>query len=386
MTCVNARAAGLCDERSGMRFDFNSRPFIVIWETTRACSLACRHCRASANPHRHPLELNTTEAQRLIDQVRQCEPTLFVLTGGDPVRRTDLKELIRYANGRGLRVGLTPSATPELLQEDFQQLKEAGVARLALSLDGASRESHDAFRGVPGTWDLTMAALTRARAVGLPVQINTTFTRHNLAEFAAFVPLLRQIQPELWSVFQLVPTGRGNQGDLLTGDEMEDLFLRLHELSSRVDFDIKTTEGHHYRRVVLQQSRGAASGATLSATRSPLGVNDGKGFVFVSHTGAIYPSGFLPLAAGNVRVDSLLEAYRNHPMFRNLRDPDALQGKCGRCEFRTVCGGSRARAYAMTGDYLAEEPLCVYQPRERSGSASQFPCEGGQKELGRLAQ
>lgn len=361
-----------------MRFDFNARPFIVIWETTRACSLACRHCRASADARRHPLELSTSEAFRLIDQIVACQPALFVMTGGDPVRREDLKELIRYATHRGLRVGLTPSATPELLQEDFNELKACGVARLALSLDGATRESHDAFRGVPGTWDLTMEALARARAVGLPVQINTTFTRQNLHELDTFIPLLRRIQPELWSVFQLVPTGRGAQGDLLTGEEMELLFQRLSDLAHQVDFDIKTTEGHHYRRVVLQNSRGAASGNL----RSPMGVNDGKGFVFVSHVGAIYPSGFLPLAAGNVRVDNLLDVYRNHPMFRNLRNPDALQGKCGRCEFRTICGGSRARAYAMTGDYLAEEPLCVYQPKLAPDSTSQFRCAAEQNPLG----
>lgn len=361
-----------------MRFDFNSRPFIIIWETTRACSLACRHCRASADARRHPLELSTAEAFRLIDQVVACQPALFVMTGGDPVRREDLKELIRYASYRGLRVGLTPSATPELLKEDFVVLKQCGVARLALSLDGSTRASHDTFRGVPGTWDLTMTALQRARAAQLPVQINTTFTRQNLHEFDAFVPLLRGIQPELWSVFQLVPTGRGAQQDLLNAEEMETLFERLSQLSSEVDFDIKTTEGQHYRRVVLQQG-GRARGAGL---RSPLGINDGKGFLFVSHIGSVLPSGFLPLSAGNIRIDNLLDLYRNHPLFRNLRNPEALQGKCGRCEFRTICGGSRARAYAMTGDYLAEEPLCVYQPKLRPDSTSQFRCAAEQKPLG----
>ncbi|HAM73751.1 MAG TPA: radical SAM/SPASM domain-containing protein [Verrucomicrobiales bacterium] len=350
-------------------FDFSVRPFIIIWETTQACSLVCRHCRASAELRRHPLELGTEEAFRFIDQVAACEPALFVLTGGDPVRRTDLLEIIRYATGKGLRVGLTPSATPELVQVDFAGLKAAGVARLALSLDGASRASHDTFRGVPGTWDLTHAAIAKAREAGLPLQINTTFTRTNLGEFDAFVSLLREIRPELWSVFQLVPTGRGKTGDLLSAEEMEELFLRLQRLAAEAPFDIKTTEGHHYRRVVVQQTRNTAS----LQLRSPLGINDGKGFLFVSHIGEIYPSGFLPLRTGNVRTDNLLAVYRDNPIFRQLRDSEALGGKCGLCEFRKLCGGSRARAYAMTGDYMAEEPLCLYQPRRAGEPDASIP-------------
>ncbi len=344
-------------------FDFAERPFIVIWETTQACALACRHCRASAQALRHPLELDTVESFRLIDQVVRCRPGLFVLTGGDPVRRPDLKELIGYAADRGLRVGLSPSATPEFMRQDLAELKRLGVARISLSLDGATRESHDGFRGVEGTWDLTMQAIANARAAGMEVQINTTFTRQNLAEFDAFVALLDEVRPVLWSVFQLVPTGRGKLGDLLSADEMETLFLRLQRLSESAPYDIKTTEGHHYRRVVLQQTRDKAR----LQIRAPIGVNDGKGFVFVSHLGEIYPSGFLPISAGNVRRDELCEVYRNSPLFRRLRDVDQLQGKCGRCEFRTICGGSRARAFAMTGDCMGEEPLCAYQPPPRSG-------------------
>jgi radical SAM protein with 4Fe4S-binding SPASM domain len=360
LTKIKARAHPAADAPAVMPFDFNDRPFIVIWEVTRACSLACRHCRAAAQLRRHPLELNHDESLRLIEQVARAGPALFVLTGGDPVRRPDLKPLIRHAAGLGLRVGLTPSATPELLREDFGEFKSAGVARLALSLDGASRASHDAFRGVPGTWDLTMAAIAKARAAGLPLQINTTFTRQNLGEFDDFLARLEDIRPELWSVFQLVPTGRGQTGDLLTAEETEELFLRLYRHSLGAPYDIKTTEGHHYRRVVLQHAK--AGGAATLRSRAPLGINDGKGFVFVSHTGEIHPSGFLPLAAGNVRRAELLEVYRTHPLFRQLRDPGRLEGKCGRCEFRAICGGSRARAFALTGNPFAEEPLCVYQP------------------------
>ena len=379
-----------------MKFDFDDRPFIVIWEVTRACSLACRHCRAEANLSRHPLELNTEEAFRFIDQVERCRPTLFVMTGGDPIRRLNLETLIRYATDRGLRVSLSPSATPEFAAANLDEFKEAGVERISLSLDGASRETHVEFRGVPGTWNWTMEAIANAALAGIPIQINTTFTRQNLGEFDEFVRLLDDIRPALWSVFQLVPTGRGKVDDMLTAGQMEDLFERLARLSRTAPYDIKTTEGQHYRRVVLQQAKvgqasrlspegvspgniqaqpaGAANRAggtpALLSHRAPLGINDGKGFVFVSHIGNIQPSGFLPLTAGNVRKDELLEVYRHSPLFRELRNPSLLKGKCGRCESKTICGGSRARAYAMTGDYLGEEPLCLYQPPARPGHSS----------------
>ena len=341
------------------RFDFNERPFIVIWEVTRACALACRHCRASATEQRHPFELNTSEAFALIEQVARANPSLFVLTGGDPMVRSDLPLVIGYAAEKGLRVALSPSATPRLLEADFQKLKEMGVARLSLSIDGATQQSHDAFRGVPGTWDWTFRALAKAAEAAIPVQINTTFTRRNLHEFDAFVALLDTIKPVLWSVFQLVPTGRASTVEVLTADEMEDLFERLHALSLRVPYEIKTTEGHHYRRVVVQRS----GNIRAAGQRAPLGINDGKGFVFISHTGEIHPSGFLPLPAGNVRRQELIDVYRHNPLFIQLRDTSLLKGKCGYCEFKNICGGSRARAYALTGDFLAEEPCCSYQPR-----------------------
>jgi len=346
--------------------DFDDRPFIVVWEVTRACSLACRHCRAEAIPSRHPLELNTEESFRLIEQVERCHPTLFIMTGGDPIRRLNLEALIRYATDRGLRVSLSPSATPAFARADLREFREAGVERISLSLDGASRETHDRFRGVTGTWNWTMEAIANAALAELPFQINTTFTRQNLGEFDEFVALLDEIRPVLWSVLQLVPTGRGKVDDLLTAEQMEDLFQRLARLSLTAPYDIKTTEGQHYRRVVLQQARGTRP----AGTRAPLGINDGKGFVFISHIGNIQPSGFLPLTAGNVRKDELLEVYRDSPLFRELRNPSLLRGKCGRCEFNTLCGGSRARAYAMTGDYLAQEPLCVYQPLARPTSSA----------------
>lgn len=334
------------------------RPFIIIWEVTRACALACRHCRAEAIHRRDPRELQDAALERFLDQVERAKPKVFVLTGGDPMMRMDLFEIVASATQRGIPVAMSPSATPRFVKADLCKFRDVGLKRVSLSIDGASRETHDAFRGVKGTWDRTMESIFAAREAGLEVQINTTFTRQNLSEFDAFVRLLAEIRPSLWSVFQLVPTGRAQTTDLPSGEELETLFERLYALSLTVPYPIKTTEGQHYRRVALQQWARNAVGPKPAL----LPINDGNGFVFVSHTGDIQPSGFLPITAGNVREDELLDVYRNSPLFRDLRDADLLKGKCGRCEFRSICGGSRARAYAMTGDYLAEEPLCTYQP------------------------
>lgn len=289
-----------------------------------------------------------------------------MLTGGDPMMRPDLLDIIASSTERGLQVSMSPSATPRFVKADLCRFRDVGLRRVSLSIDGATRESHDRFRGVPGTWDRTMESIGAALEAGIEVQINTTFTRQNIDEFDAFVRLVEDINPSLWSVFQLVPTGRARPQDLLTGHQMEALFERLYAVSQRVPFPIKTTEGQHYRRVALQQWKRGNSQAPLPTL---LPVNDGNGFVFVSHIGDIQPSGFLPICAGNVREHDLLDIYRDSPLFRKLREPGLLKGKCRRCEFRSICGGSRARAYAMTGDYLAEEPLCVYQPPRLSSAA-----------------
>lgn len=330
---------------------------IVIWEITRACALACRHCRAEAIAKGDPRELNPAESRAFIEQVARAKPQIFILTGGDPIYRRDLVSLIDYASSLGLRVAMSPSATPRFLKADMAVLRDAGLRAISLSIDGANAATHDAFRGVRGTWDWTMQAYKQARLAGLSLQINTTITQQNFKEFDAFVELLDQLQPDVWSVFQLVPTGRAKKEDMLTGGQMEELFNRLCDIVPKVDYDIKTTEGQHYRRVALQRWR--KDGGPKPVLSS---INDGKGFVFVSHIGEVSPSGFLPFAAGNVRESELLDVYRNAPIFRELRNSDLLKGKCGRCEFRNVCGGSRARAYAVTGDYLAEEPLCIYEP------------------------
>ncbi|MGB8064863.1 MAG: TIGR04053 family radical SAM/SPASM domain-containing protein [Candidatus Sulfotelmatobacter sp.] len=366
------------------RFDFNERPFIVIWETTQACDLACVHCRACAQPLRSTLELSTDEGKRLIDEVSVLRAPVFVLTGGDPLKRPDIFELVEYASTHGVRISLTPSATPLLTQEAIHKLKQGGLARLAISLDGPSADIHDAFRRVPGSYDWTLGAVRWAREIGLPVQINTTITRHNLRYLDSMIALLKQLDIVLWSVFFLVPTGRGSMIDLISAEEFEQVFEKLYETSRQVTFDIKSTEAQHYRRFLLQRRteekrKGNSQalppmlgiGTPDGIGRAPRGINDGKGFVFISHLGEVFPSGFLPVSAGNVRKQSLTELYQHSPLFISLRDSKNLKGKCGICEFREVCGGSRSRAYALTGDVFAEEPCCVWQPKPRDSGAGE---------------
>jgi radical SAM protein len=361
--------------------DFNQRPFIAIWEVTQACDLACVHCRASAQPERHPEELTTDEGKRLIDQIAAMKVPVFVLTGGDPIKRPDLFELIDHARSAGVRVSLTPSATPLLTRDVVARLKQAGLARLAVSMDGACAETHDAFRGMSGSFARTLDAVRWANEVELPVQINTTFSRRNIGEIDAIVALMEKLRITLWSVFFLVPTGRGKLNDLLSAEEFEGVFAKLYGLAKTATFDIKTTEAQHYRRFVLQRNVAARKVGEPEAQvrvssdeigRAPRGLNDGKGFVFISHTGEVFPSGFLPVAAGNIREESLDAIYRESPLFRALRDTSRLEGKCGACEFKEICGGSRARAYALTGNPHGEEPCCAHIPA-RYNAAQQGP-------------
>jgi AdoMet-dependent heme synthase len=347
-------------------FDFNQRPLVVIWEVTRACDLACFHCRASAQPTCIPGELTTEEAQKLIRDIAQLKPPIFVMTGGDPLKRPDVYQLVSYAAAYGLRPALTPSATPLLTPKAIRALKDAGLSRLAISLDGPTAEIHDTFRGVPGSFARTLEAVQWANEVGLPIQVNTSLTKRNLTHLEAMAKLLGQLKIVLWSVFCFVPTGRGQLTDLPTGEEFEDAFARLYLLAQDLPFRVKTTEGPHYRRYIMQQEHvGTDLSKPFAFTereRTQPWVNDGKGFVFVSHVGDVCPSGFFPVSAGNVKYASLTRIYRHAKLFKDLRDSSKLKGKCKQCDFREVCGGSRARAYAVTGDAFAQEPCCVYQP------------------------
>jgi len=372
--------------RGGLNFD--ETPFLAIWECTQSCDLACKHCRAAAQPIAHPDELSTAEGKKLIDQIAAMHVPIFIFTGGDPLKRKDVFELIRYASGQGVKVALTPSATPLLTREAIFKLKEAGLVRLGISLDGSTPEIHDAFRGLSGAWARTIQAIEWANEAGIPIQVHTTISRHNAHDLDNLCALFEKLAIVMWNVFFLVPVGRGQLADLLSGEEFEQVFGKIYELSHRVSFQIKTTEAMHYRRYLLQHNleerrmghghpRGTSIGkaedyeagaptsdaGTRTASWATRRVNDGKGFLFVSHVGNVYPSGFLPIHAGNVRETPLQEIYRNAPIFKSLRDTSKLEGKCGACEYKEICGGSRARAYAVTGDPLAQEPCCIYQPR-----------------------
>lgn len=358
--------------------NFNQAPFLVIWEVTRACALKCLHCRAEAQYHRDPRELTTEEGKALIREIREMGAPLLVFTGGDPLMREDLFELADYAKEQGLIVSLTPSATPRVTEKAMARAMEVGLDRWAFSLDGSTAEIHDAFRGTSGSYDLTMRAIGILRKLGMPLQINTTVSRYNLDDLPNIARLLEDMGIVLWSVFFLVPTGRGKLDDMVSAEEHERVFNWLADLAERAPFDIKSTAAPPYRRVMIQRSKakeraGDANGAPAWVAgrqrelRAPRAVNDGNGFAFVSHIGDVYPSGFLPIDCGNVRNRPLREIYRNHPAFVALRDPERLKGKCGVCEFRTVCGGSRARAFAVTGDPLASDPTCAYVPRGWSG-------------------
>jgi radical SAM protein len=346
--------------------NFDRAPFLVIWEVTQACDLACVHCRASAVPSRHPAELSTSEGFQLLEEVRAFGDPLMVFTGGDPLKREDLFLLLRRSIELGLRTTVTPSATPLLTKEAIEEIKDCGVARMALSLDGPDAGSHDGFRRVSGSFDRTLTGLRHARRIGLETQVNTTVTRHNLTRLPEIAALVASEGAKLWSVFFLVATGRAQAADDLTADEYESVFQFLYETSRTAPFDIKTTEAQHYRRYVAQRRKAENNGRTKSEApgiiQRQAGINDGKGFVFISHTGEIFPSGFLPVRAGNVRSDRLGDVYRMAPLFRLLRTSDDLEGKCGDCNYRNLCGGSRSRAYALTGNYMASDPRCVYQP------------------------
>ncbi len=328
-------------------------PVIVIWEATRACALACRHCRAQAIPHRNPEELSTTEAFRLVDEIAASGARIFIITGGDPLMRPDLAEIVRYARDKGLHAALSPSATGRLRREALAELAKAGCQRISLSLDSHEASLHDSFRGVQGSFERTMNGIRAAQSVGMTVQINTSVSRFNIDDVERIAELVAAEKAVLWSVFFLVPVGRATTSMLLDADQCEQLFARLDAISHALNLPIKTTEGPHYRRYLVEHG----------ADPSQLGnIGDGRGFVFVSHKGEIFPSGFLEQNCGNVRSESLIDVYKNHPFMQRLRQPWTFAGKCGVCEYNRLCGGSRARAFTVTGDAFESEPTCAYIP------------------------
>lgn len=342
---------------------YDDRPFIAIWEVTQACDLVCEHCRACARPERDAGELTTDEGRRLLERFRAAELPLVVLTGGDPAKRPDLVELVRHGKSLGLRMGLTPSATPLVTQSLIDELARERLDRLAISIDGPDAATHDAFRGVDGSFAHALRILSEARAAGISTQVNSTVHAGSIGRLREMADMVARCGSVLWSVFYVVPTGRAELRMLPSAEAVE---ASLHELASialAAPFAVKTTAAPHYRRVVIERrTPGEPKPSYGVHGKQSDRVNDGRGFLFVSHRGALYPSGFLPIDCGNVREVDPIAVYREHPLFRALRDEDLLRGKCGACVYRRVCGGSRARAFAVTGDFLAADPLCAYVP------------------------
>lgn len=356
--------------------EFDRAPFTIAWEVTRACAYACVHCRADAQHRRDPRELSTQEALALIDRLAGFgNNPILIFTGGDPMMRRDLTELIAYASQQGLRCSLTPTATALPTTERLEQVREAGIRRVALSLDAPRPEVHDEFRKVPGSWQRTMDILLRAHEVGISVQVNTTVAKHNVDILPEMVPFIQEVGAVQWSVFFLVPTGRAMLEQMISAEQHEQVFNWLYDLSQSAPFDIKGTAAPMYRRVAIERKKAEAGDRSVTfqgagfqyadgLNRPTKGVNDGNGFLFISHIGEIQPSGFLPLTAGMVRENDVVDVYRNHPIFKDLRDSSKLEGPCGVCAYRDVCGGQRGRAYGVTGDYMASDPACVLVSRD----------------------
>jgi radical SAM protein len=346
---------------------YDRAPMLVYWETTLACGLACRHCRATAAPDRSPLELTTQEGLGLLDRVLGFGEPLphVVFTGGDPLRRPDLEELVAGATERGIGASLAPAVTPDLTKARLASMKAAGVQTISLSLDGSSPELHDGLRGVPGTFAMTMQAATWAHEVGLPLQINTLVTDTTLDDLPAIFEVVGRMGILRWSLFFLISVGRGTVLQEISPAQSEKLFGWLYDLSKAAPFQIKTTEATHYRRVAtrrMEQDGMTEEEILRTSVGRGFGVRDGNGIMFVAHDGNVYPSGFLPLAVGNVRTDDIVTLYRGHPVFTSLRTTSQFKGRCGACQYVERCGGSRARAFAWTGDVLEADPLCPFVP------------------------
>jgi radical SAM protein with 4Fe4S-binding SPASM domain len=337
---------------------FDRAPVMLYWEITRACDLACKHCRADALPCRDPGELDFLEAIGLLSQITDFGSPLphLVITGGDPLKRRDLEDIVKEAVRLGIPTSLAPSATPLLTSAALAKLQRAGLSGLSLSLDGSMASGHDRLRGVVGCFARTLTAARAATNLGLSLQINTLVSAQTLPDLPGIYALLQTLPIQRWSLFFLIGVGRGSVLQNILPEQAEQACHWLFTKSREASFTVAATEAPFFRRVALERANQAGPFA-----RS-FGIRDGNGIAFVSHRGAVQPSGFLPVVAGNVRDTSLVDLYRTAPLFSALRDTAQLRGKCARCSFKAICGGSRARAYAHSGDYLGADPLCAYQP------------------------
>jgi AdoMet-dependent heme synthase len=381
--------------RSGRTWvDFDEAPFLIEWEVTRACSLSCAHCRSEAIPRRDPQELTTGQGIQLIDQVRafRAPAPLLILAGGDPTRRPDLDDLVHHAGESGVAVSLAVSGTASVTRRRLQRLQDAGLSRITVSLDGPTPETHDAFRRQRGSHAATIRSIDLAVELGLQLQINTLVSRTTLPFLEAMADRVSEWPLLQWSVSFLLRTGKGVSLDQVTPEQAERALNYLYDLSLASPFAVTTADAPHYQRVIWQRehpddglpamdgtdAQPKPSARTTDRRRQVRwrSVNDGNGFIFIDHLGNICPSRLLPVARGDVRTTSISHVYRYDEIFMRLRNPDALLGKCGRCQFRVVCGGSRSRAFAATGALMASDPLCVYDPGSDARSLIAFENHG----------
>jgi len=361
-----------------MRLDFNIKnaPWTAIWETTQACDIACLDYSDCIQAEPDPLELTTQEAEQLVREIADLQPRIFLLTGADPLKRRDLEHLVRYAAQRGLRPALAVRATPLLTRAVVFKLKEAGLARLSVTLNGSTAELHDLICGVRGSFERTIQATQWAEQAKLPFQITTHLCERNLRDLESLAALIRPFRPAQWNVVFPVPSRPGEIEELPSAEQFEEAFARIYALAQSVPFKVKTTEAPHYRRFVLQQQAEARAAATPQFETGIPGVfpvNEERAAIFVSHTGEVYPCATLPVAGVNVRIQKLRDIYRGAKVFQSLHDVEKLKGKCSQCAFKGVCGGSRGRAFAILGDALMEDPACIYQPLQPTRVSKDSP-------------
>jgi heme b synthase len=340
-------------------------PRLIAWEVTRSCPLACKHCRAAARNRPYEGELSTDEGRRLLENIARLARPTIILTGGEPMLRDDVYDLAAHADGLGLPVVMAPCGRM-VDRKAVERMKQSGIRCISISLDGATPESHDAFRGVDGAFDMACRAAEAARRGGLAFQINTTVTRANRDDLPAIRDLAVRLGAEVFNPFLLVPTGRGKDlaGQELSAAEYERTLAWLADQDRDGPIRIRVTCAPHYSRLQMQRAKRAGEAIEPSPPFSR-GCMGGKTFAFISHTGKVQICGFLEEEAGDLREVDLdfARIWRDSALFAAVRNVDGYGGRCGACEYRLVCGGCRARAYAFTGDVLAEEPFCVHQPR-----------------------
>ena len=340
---------------------------LVAWETTRNCNLSCVHCRASATSGPYKNELDTQKAFQLLEDISEVAKPIIILTGGEPLLRPDIFRIAKYGSDLGLRMVMAPNGTL-VTQDTAKKLVESGIKRVSISLDGANAESHDRFRGVPGAFKGALQGIEHFKSVGMSFQINTTITKTNLSQIPSILKLAETLGAVAHHIFLLVPTGRGKYivDQAIDAEQYEETLNWFYDQRNNTPLQLKATCAPHYYRILRQRAKTEGVKITFQShgldavTRGCLA---GSGFCFISHQGKVQPCGFLDLECGDVRETKFSDIWRNSPQFLKLRDFNLLKGKCGMCEYKKFCGGCRARAYEATGDYLAEEPLCRYQPR-----------------------